>query len=206
MIASRFCWMAIAIATVCMLAAPAWADGLTPEQARGLVEVRKLAEQVARLYHVPPVEIITATWVGSMDTANTYSPGRHVFLHPRVLTWTLRDALVVRLLAYHVLYWGRASSPSYGSNPGTGDYERVRHEQDREGNAKAVEILTKTGWVEGTALRLTYELLLVEHRAQKSGQRPPRPYRRPACDQIKELLARFPQHRDWTSRLECAPD
>jgi hypothetical protein len=85
--------------------------------------------------------------------------------------------------------------------------ERCRQQERREldANAKAVEILTRAGRTEEAALRLVYRHLLAFHRAVTAGATVvPWGHRLP-CEEIADLLARFPVERGWTARLERAP-
>jgi hypothetical protein len=192
-------------AVVLGLSGRAEAQGLTAEQEKGLAELKTMAMETTRLYRVPEVGITAASWVNTMGTANTYSNRGWIFLDPRILGGSvLRDALFAKLLAYHVLYWSQSAPRPYGTTAES--YRRAREEQYSEANVKALEILMRVrGLAEATALESVYQLLLTQHRDQVTGRQSPRQHRRSACDEIKDLLGRFPQHREWWAKVECAP-
>jgi len=61
-----------------------------------------------------------------------------------------------------------------------------------------------TGRTQEQALRLVHDHLAAFHRMLASGRSVlPWGHRMP-CDEIHDLLLRFPSERTWTSRLECA--
>ncbi len=70
-------------------------------------------------------------------------------------------------------------------------------------NAQAVEILIRVRQMdELQALRVFYGYLLNVHRSQAS--RRPTPGHTYACEEIADLLRRYPQHQETTRVWECA--
>lgn len=117
---------------------------------------------------------------------------------PEVLTYRSRDVLIAATLGSLIL-----RAPSKATS--LADYERERQQAIKESNAKAVEILVRVqGVQEPEALHTVYVWLLTRHRAGSAGQAAAAALT--PCDQIRDLLARFPQHREWSPKPECAPE
>jgi len=169
---------------------------LTPAQERALAEVRRFVEATARLYGVPPLAVVAGPYVRGL--AASYRPGL-LLIAPPVLTGPDRDATVAHELAHQLL---RHGAPRVGA-AAPAPSEQARREADA--NAKSVEILVRVrGWPERTALAAVYEKLLRQHRAVTAGQAIVAPGHAAPCEELRDLLGRFPQHRAWTARLECA--
>jgi len=190
--ASGLGWLlgVVALATGC--------STLTPSQDRSLEQVRGFADQTARRYNLPPIHVLV-----SHDPEGPVAAYRRGFfaVNEVVLASEHRDAVVAHELGHYVL---GHDAPLTGATPEARRHEREQREMDA--NVKSVEILV---WVrnvpEDQALRLVYTYLLnVYLRLQRSpgedllGHRPP-------CEEIADLLARYPRQLVWTSRLECAP-
>jgi hypothetical protein len=170
---------------------------LLSEQRRSESEIQAFADETARVYELPKVELLVNEDVPG--TTALYERGRLV-VSATLLRSAYRDAVVAHELARYVL---RSDAPLRAA----GGYERQReHElREMEANAKAVEILMRVkGLGEEQALRATYGLLLAYHRAVQRGVRM-LPGHRPPCEEAADLLARFPQYAEWTGSLECAP-
>lgn len=170
---------------------------LTSQQEQGLAEVRAMADTAARIYQVPRISVLVGEHV--QGVGGSYRRG--VFsLSPSVLTSRHRDAIVAHELAHYVL---GHEQPLRGAS--RLDVQREQELRELDANAKAVEILTRvTGMDEAKALSLVYDHLLSFHRllvqqrtVVPSGHRPP-------CEEIADLLSRFPRHRAWTAALECS--
>lgn len=171
---------------------------LAPAQERALAEVRRLVGETARAYGVAPLTVVAGPYVRGL--AASYRPGLLV-IAPPALTGPDRDAIVAHEVAHHVL--GHAPPPVRPGSPLDDREEQGRREL--EANAKSVEILVRVkGWSERTALRAVYDKLLRQHRTFAAGQAILAPGHRPPCEEIRDLLGRFPQHRAWTAALECA--
>jgi len=156
------------------------AAGLTPEQDAGLREVREMIRETVRVYGLSStVDVVVASWVGSTSLAAlaeagaVYADGR-LYLAPAVLGSRHRDALVAVGLGFYLV-----NRPSRARD--LPEFERERQQQLLDANAKAVEVLTRVkGWAEQASVQAVSEWL--------------RGQRRDA--EVRELLDRFPQHRD----------
>jgi len=183
------------VATAALAAA---CSTLSPGQDRSLDEVRAFAEETARRYGLEPIHVL----VSHNPDSPVGSYRRGFFAVNRlVLGSEFRDAIVAHELAHYVL---GHDAPLAGATPDARRREREQRELDA--NARSVEILA---WVrevpEDQALRMVYSYLLnVHHRLQRRpgedllGHRPP-------CEEIADLLGRYPRQLGWTRSLECAP-
>jgi hypothetical protein len=183
------------LAGACALASCAT---LTPEQQRSERQVRGFADRTARLYNLPPIHVLISH--NPHDPPGSY--GRGFFSVSSItLVSTFRDAIVAHELAHYVLGHDAALP---GESPD--EQRRAYQQRELEANAKAVEILARVGGMsEARALRTMYAYLLGVHwalerypRLNLSGHKPP-------CEEIADLLTRFPEQRVWTASLECAP-
>ena len=171
---------------------------LTPAQDRSLDEVRAFADETARRYGLPPIHVL----VSHNPDSPVGSYRRGFFAVNRlVLGSEFRDAIVAHELAHYVL--GHDASLAGATNAA----RRREHEQrELDANAKSVEILA---WVrqvpEDQALRMVYSYLLNVHRRLQRSPGEDLLGHRPPCDEIADLLSRYPQQFVWTARLECAP-
>lgn len=172
---------------------------LTPGQEESLGEVRALADETARVYGRPPIHVLV-----SHDPKGPPGSYTRTFFSVGALTLTspFRDAIVAHELAHYVL---GHEAPLLGST--AAELQRDYQQRELDANAKAVEILARVGGMSDVrALKTMYEYLLgirsaLERypRLELSGHKPP-------CEEIADLLSRFPAHRAWTSALECAPE
>jgi hypothetical protein len=179
----------------CATARPA----LTSDQAQGLAWAIDFADTTSRLYGVGRIPVVA----GQTPGFGALWRNGTVHVVPRALTADWRDALLAHELGHAVLGHGSGASPgSFDEIPrGTGDRQMVPKELDA--NAKAVEILTRVkGWSERRSLRAVYWWLLGQHREQQAG-RPVPPGHLPACEEIQDLLGRFPQHAVVTRYWGC---
>lgn len=171
---------------------------LGPAEERALAEVRGLVDATARRYGVASPTVVAGPYVRGL--AASYRPGL-LLIAPPVLTGPDRDATVAHELAHHLL----GHEPPRVGTPGPAEDPREQARREADANAKSVEILVRVrGWPERTALAAVYEKLLRQHRAVAAGQAIVAPGHRPPCEEIRDLLGRFPQHRSWTAGLECA--
>jgi hypothetical protein len=191
--ARRHGWLALA------LLACAGCATLTPSQERNAADVRALADTTARVYGLPPIPFLVSH--DPDGPPGSYRRGAFS-ISAITLESTFRDAIVAHELAHYVL---GHDAPL----PGDTDEERRTAYQQREleANAKSVEILVRAGGMtEERALRTVLAYLdrmrwaLEQYpRLNLSGHKPP-------CEEIADLLARFPRERAWTGALECRPD
>jgi hypothetical protein len=171
---------------------------LTPAQQRSEAEVRALADRAARLYGLPPIHVLVSR--NPQDPPGSY---RRSFFSVSAITLvsTFRDAVVAHELAHYVL---GHDAPLPGATPE--DFRRAYQERELDANAKAVEILTRAAEMsEEQALRTMYVYLAGVHWARERYPRLNLSGHKPPCEEIGDLLSRFPQHRAWTASLECAP-
>ncbi|MGH7365221.1 MAG: hypothetical protein ACREKQ_02550 [Candidatus Rokuibacteriota bacterium] len=171
---------------------------LTPAEDRSLDAVRVFAEQTARRYGLPPIHVLV-----SHDPDSPVGSYRRGFfaVNRLVLNSEFRDAIVAHELAHYVL---GHDAPLAGATA----LARLREREQREldANAKAVEILAGVRKVpEDQALRMVYSYLFNVHRRLQRSPGEDLLGHRPPCDEIADLLARFPRQLVWTARLECAP-
>jgi len=171
---------------------------MTPAQDRSFDEVRAFADETARRYGLLPIHVLV-----SHDPDSPVGSYRRGFfaVNRLVLGSEFRDAIVAHELAHYVL---GHDAPLVGA---TGDARRREVEQrELDANAKAVEILA---WVravpEDQALRMVYSYLLNVHRRLLRSPGEDLLGHRPPCDEIADLLGRYPQQLTWTGGLECAP-
>ena len=171
---------------------------LTPAQQRSEAEVRAFADRTARLYGLLSIHVLVSH--NPQDPPGSYRRGFFA-VSAITLTSTFRDAIVAHELAHYVL---GHDAPLPGATPE--EWRRAYQQRELDANAKAVEILARAGEMsEERALHTMYAYLAGVHWAL---ERYPRlnlsGHKRP-CDEIADLLSRFPGQREWTASLECAP-
>jgi hypothetical protein len=184
-------------------AQPSTAVGLTPEQERGLQDARTMVREFHRIYKpLYSVDVAPASWVGARDLTQmagvgiVYSPAAgKLWVSPSFLTSPHRDLILGITLAHHVL--------RRPSTAGTlADLEREQRQQRLDANAKAVEVLARTrGLSEQAAFSQLVGYLSGALRAQSTA----RPPTVGACEQLRDLQARFPQYRDAVPAPDCSP-
>ncbi len=180
------------------LLAVAGCASLAADQQRSEAELKAFADETARVYELPKIQLLMNEDVPGLNAA--YRRGQ-LAVSAALLLYPYRDAIVAHELAHYVL---GHDAPLRAR----GGYERQREQELREmeANAKAVEILTRVkGISEEQALRTMYAYLLAFHRAVQRGPARMPPGHRPPCEEAADLLAQFPQHAAWTGSLECAP-
>jgi hypothetical protein len=183
---------------VAMAALAAACSTLTAGQDRSLDEVRAFADETARRYGREPIHVLVSH--NPESPVGSYRRGFFA-VNRLVLGSEFRDAIVAHELAHYVL---GHDAPLAGA---TSDARRREVEQrELNANAKAVEILA---WVravpEDQALRMVYSYLLNVHRRLQRSPGEDLLGHRPPCDEIADLLGRYPQQLVWTAGLECAP-
>lgn len=171
---------------------------LTPAQEQSVAEIEAFADRTAQLYGLPPIPVLISH--NPRSPAGVYRRG-FFSVNALTLTSNFRDAIVAHELAHYVL---GHDAPLRG--PALEDYERERQARELEANAKAVEILARVdGISEERALKTVYLYLLGVHWALERYPRLDLAGHKPPCEEIADLLSRFPQQRAWTAALECAP-
>lgn len=171
---------------------------LTRPQRHSLGEVRALADQTARLYGRPPIHLVVSPDLDAPP--GSYRRGSFS-LNAQALTSPFRDAIVAHELGHYVL---GHEEPLHGNTDA--ELERDYQQRELDANAKAVEILRRVaGMSEVRALKAMYDYLLgVQMVRERSPQLNLRGHK-PPCEEIADLLTRFPTQRAWTDSLECAP-
>jgi IrrE N-terminal-like domain len=171
---------------------------LTPSQDRSLGEVRDFAEETSRRYQLPPIHVLVSHNPDS--PVGAYRRGFFA-VNELVLASEYRDAIVAHELAHYVLGHDQPLGASSARSR-----QREREQRELDANAKSVEILV---WVravpEDQALRMVYSYLLNVHRRLQRSPGEDLLGHRPPCDEIADLLARYPDQLVWTGHLECAP-
>jgi len=171
---------------------------MSPAQNKSLDEVRAFADDTARLYGLPQIHVLVSHNPDS--PVGSYRRGFFA-VNQLVLRSEFRDAIVAHELAHYVLGHDAAlAAPTLEA--------RLAERQQREldANAKSVEILTRVrGVPEDQALRMAYSYLLNVHRRLQRSPGEDLLGHRPPCEEIADLLARYPAQLTWTSGLECAP-
>jgi hypothetical protein len=171
---------------------------MTPAQDRSLDEVRAFADETARIYGLAPIHVLVSH--NPESPVGSYRRGFFA-VNQLVLRSEFRDAIVAHELAHYVL---GHDAPLAGATPEARLVERQLRELDA--NAKSVEILTRVrGVPEDQALRMAYSYLLNVHRRLQRSPGEDLLGHRPPCEEIADLLARYPAQLAWTGRLECAP-
>jgi hypothetical protein len=175
---------------------------LTPEQERGLEEARRFVREFHRVYKpLYSLGVAVAPWVGARDLSQMAGVGvvynlaaGKLYVSPALLTAPYRDLLLAIPLAHHVL-----RRPSTATS--LAELEREQRQQRLDANAKAVEVLTRArGMAESDAFAQLAGFLAARQTA------PPAPGRGPAvsaCEQLRDLQARFPQYQATASAPDC---
>ena len=185
-------------AFVIVAALAAGCNTLTPAQNRSLDEVRVFADDTARVYGLHPIHVLVSH--NPESPVGTYRRGFFA-VNELVLRSEFRDAIVAHELAHYVL---GHDAPLAGPTPEARLHEREQRELDA--NATSVEILRRVrGVPEDQALRMAYSYLLNVHRRLQRSPGEDLLGHRPPCEEIADLLARYPGQLTWTSGLECAP-
>jgi IrrE N-terminal-like domain len=172
---------------------------LSPAQEHSAAELRDFIDTVARAYGVRPVHLLVGA--DSKSIGGTYRRGMITVSTP-VLFSRSRDSIIAHELGHYLL---GHDDPLRGVTMLEQQQEQEQRELDA--NAKAVEILVRTGRLpEEQALSLMYDGMLGFYRAVSGGQGVvPWGHRHP-CEEMADLLRRFPAHGRWTAGLECAAD
>lgn len=180
------------VAAALVVCAAAACVTLTPEQEKSAAEVRALAGEAFRIYKVPSIPIVIGAHV--KGTGGTYEGGMFT-VGSGMLASTTRDVVVAHELAHYIL-----GHDGKRLNVTTIDRRAIYEQWELDANAKGVEILSRAKPMpEELALSLFYQHGIGAHRVGgiPFGHKPP-------CEELADLLARFPRQRAWTATLECA--
>jgi hypothetical protein len=203
---SRLRWIALAFLVAIPLDVLAQsAAPLSAEEETSLREIRDFVQATAERYGMlAPLEVSVASWVGS-DALPQYASAPAVYtrgalyVNRRLLRASNRDLVIAKSLAYELL-----RAPSKATT--LAERERERGQLGLDSNARTVDILVQVkGLSEEAAVEEMYTWLLAIHRAAGAGGRPPRPGSVTACDEIADLLRRYPGLKERYAGRECAP-
>ena len=162
-----------------------------PERERQLAEIRRFADDIARVYDVPAIPVLVGPSVS--NEGGHYTRGLFT-VSDTLLSSAYRDKVVAHEMAHYIL----------GHEYGTFRIEE-QHQRELDANALAVEIFVRVkGWPEEQAIRVVYGQIIAVHRAVLRGQPVTRGHL-PPCREAADLLGRFPRQAAWTGLLECAP-
>lgn len=171
---------------------------LTPAEEQSVAEIKAFSDRTAALYGLPPLIVLVS--YNPRYPAGNYRRGFFA-VNSQTLTSDFRDAIVAHELGHYVL---GHDAPLRG--PGLEDYEREGQQRELDANAKAVEILARVNGIsEERALKTVYLYLLGVQWALERYPRQDVGSHKPPCEEIADLLSRFPLQRSWTAALECAP-
>ena len=171
---------------------------LTPAQEQSAAEVRTLADRTAYLYGLPPIHMLVSR--NPQDPPGSFRRGFFTVSDITLMS-TFRDAIVAHELGHYVL---GHDAPFTGAS--SAQVERDYQQRELDANAKGVEILVRVaGFSEARALRTMLEYLAgVQWAYERYPRLNLRGHKRP-CDEIADLLVRFPRQRVWTAALPCVP-
>ena len=179
-------------------------EPLTLEEETSLREIRDFVETTATHYRMlAPLEVSVAPWVGTGSlpqyaTAPAVYARGALYLSRRVLRAPNRHLVIAKALAYEML-----RAPSKATTVAERDRERAI--LSMESNARAVAILIEVrGVPEEAALEEMYAWLLAIHRTSATRPGSP-PGGVSACDEIVDLLRRYPGSAGRFAGRECAP-
>jgi hypothetical protein len=160
--------------------------------------VRAFADRTVRAYGVQPIHFLVSRNPDS--PAGSFRRGFFA-VSAETLASPFRDTIVAHELAHYVL---GHEAPLPGATPE--DFKRAYQQRELDANAKSVEILARVGEMgERQALRAVYQYLRAVQLARERYPRLDLAGHKPPCEEIADLLARFPEQREWTVALECAP-
>jgi len=182
-----------------LLLALAGCASLTPAQERSAAEVRALARETARVYGLPDIRLLVTH--NPDDPPGSFRRG-YFAVSAVTLTSSFRDAIVAHELGHYVL--GHEDPLRPGSD---GEQAREYEQRELDANAKAVEILVRADRMdEGRALRTMYDYLAGVRWARDRYPRMDLRGHRTPCEEIDDLLGRFPAQRGWTAELGCGEE
>jgi hypothetical protein len=184
-------WLALALAA-------AGCVTLTPAQEQAVAQVRAMADDTARVYGVSRIPVLVGSNIEGVG--GSYRRGLFTLSTP-MLRSRHRDSIVAHELAHYLLEHDRPLRGVLAL-----EWRREQELRELDANAKAIEILVRVrGLREEQALSLVYDHLLAFDRLV-AAERTVIPWgHRPPCEEMRDLLGRFPAHRAWTDGLPCGP-
>lgn len=169
---------------------------LTPAQQRAAGEIRAMADETARVYGVPRIPVLVGSNVEGVG--GSYRRGLFT-ISTAMLRSRHRDSIVAHEMAHYLLEHDRPLTGTLAL-----EWQREQELRELAANAKAVEVLVRVRRLpEERALSLVYDHLASFNRLVAE-RRTVVPWgHRSPCEEIADLLARFPAHRAWTEGLAC---
>ena len=190
--------LSTAVAWLVAALAPAGCVSLTPAQEQAVAEVRAMADDTARVYGVSRISVLVGSNIEGVG--GSYRRGLFTVSTP-MLRSRHRDSVVAHELAHYLLGHDRPLAGALAL-----DWQREQERRELDANAKAVEILVRVrSFREEQALSLIYDHLLAFQRLVVAARTVIPWGHRPPCEEIADLLGRFPAHRAWTAGLPCGP-
>jgi hypothetical protein len=190
-------WIVVAVALTFLAGG---CVSLTPVQRDSVADVQRFADATTAAYKLPPIRV-TIDRATNLGIGAYYRQG-NFYLNETQLDTGNVTALVAHELAHYVL---GHDAPLTGAAT-LAESAQKQELRELDANAKAVEILA---WVravpEDQALRMVYSYLLNVHRRLLRSPGEDLLGHRPPCDEIADLLGRYPRQLGWTGDLECAP-
>jgi hypothetical protein len=171
---------------------------LTPAQQESKAQVSTLADRTAEVYGLAPIHLLVTQ--NPSDPPGSFRRG-YFAVSTITLASTFRDAIVAHELGHYVLGHDR---PLRGAT--IDELEREYQQRELDANAKGVEILIRVaGLSEGRALQTMYDYLAgVQWTLDRYPRMDLRGHKSP-CEEMADLLTRFPKQKGWTAPLACAP-
>ncbi len=169
---------------------------LTPAQEKSVSEIRAFADETARVYGVSRISVLVGSNIEGVG--GSYRRGLFTISTP-MLNSRHRDSIVAHEMAHYLLDHDRPLSGTMRL-----DWKYEQEQRELAANAKAVEVLVRVRRLsEERALSLVYDHLASFNRLV-AAQRTVIPWGHlHPCEEMADLLARFPAHRGWTDGLEC---
>lgn len=167
---------------------------LTPGQDQALRDAQSFADAATLAYRTGPILVLAGPQPPSLGA--TFERGT-IILNDALVPSPFLDVLMAHELGHAVL--GHEGPVSLKT-------KQVLTQRELDANAKAVEILVRVqGKTEAEALRRVLQFLWSVQETLASQPRPELPLGHPPlCEQIDDLLRRFPSHQEWANAFRCA--
>ena len=172
----------------------------TSEQAEGLKQAQRIADQVTKAYGVARVRVYATSDLRPTSAAGYSYRYDWIFIRPRALTGDTFWVVLSHELGHATLGHGRVEIPR----------DRIRAviaEQEDAANRRGVEILTRFGgFTERQALDL-YATYLIEGNRVRDGRDVAMPFgHRLPCEQLRQLWSSFGQTAPPCEAFTSAPE